>query len=338
MSTNFAVSFNNASSTVGTNGYTTGSGSLTLTTGGGARFPALTSGQIMRVTVSQAAYAYSPTATTANYTIYTATGISGDTITGLALSTSEGQTQVDRNYSAGDVVEIRVTAGTLNDMQTAISGITGAVGSSGNVQFNNSGAFGAISSTSFLSTTGSGQLQLPGNVTFQDWHDTSSSWDHACWINMPTPAPGTAGGTNGGPSGIGSGGVGANAWIAYAAGSGQWFSDANAGDICSRNVKARLLLGCTTGYSQIQVTSSTVNFNSPTTSTVAITVNGLSGQSVDLQQWKNSSGTVLTNVHDDGSIGLPAIANASAANNSLFWDTINSKLCYKDPSGNLHEI
>ncbi len=44
------------------------------------------------------------------------------------------------------------------------------------------------------------------------------------WINL----------TTNGPSGIGSGGAGANAWVAYAYSAGMWLSDAQAGDICYR--------------------------------------------------------------------------------------------------------
>lgn len=53
------------------------------------------------------------------------------------------------------------------------------------------------------------------------------------WIDMPTAHA----------SGIGHGGAGANAWIAYAAGAGNWFSNSSAGDICFRSTTNGLLLG-----------------------------------------------------------------------------------------------
>jgi len=46
-----------------------------------------------------------------------------------------------------------------------------------------------------------------------------------------------------GPSGIGSGGPGANAWIAYASFNGAWFTDASIGDITYRNSNGKLLFG-----------------------------------------------------------------------------------------------
>ena len=69
-----------------------------------------------RITVIQQAYAYLPTVTLANLTIYMATGKSVDSLTGVTAF--KGTT--DRNYNAGDVFDIRVTAGTINDIQTAL--------------------------------------------------------------------------------------------------------------------------------------------------------------------------------------------------------------------------
>ena len=73
-----------------------------------------------------------------------------------------------------------------------------------------------------------------------DGQATMASWftgNTAHWINLPTT----------GPSGIGSGGAGVNPWVSYAAASGQWFSDASAGDICYRNTGGKLLFGISTG-------------------------------------------------------------------------------------------
>lgn len=61
-----------------------------------------------------------------------------------------------------------------------------------------------------------------------------SSGFNGAWIDIPA---------NAGASGIGSGGAGANAWIAYVAVNGQWFSDAQAGDIAYRNTMGSLRLG-----------------------------------------------------------------------------------------------
>jgi hypothetical protein len=50
-----------------------------------------------------------------------------------------------------------------------------------------------------------------------------------------------------GPTAIGHGGAGANVWIGYAAGSGQYFTNAAEGDIVYRNGGGKLLFGNTAG-------------------------------------------------------------------------------------------
>jgi len=64
-----------------------------------------------------------------------------------------------------------------------------------------------------------------------------SNWSNGlgAWIDIPTVA--------GTPSGIGSGGIGYNAWIGYAGNTNQWFMNSALGDICYRNTAGRLLFG-----------------------------------------------------------------------------------------------
>ena len=63
------------------------------------------------------------------------------------------------------------------------------------------------------------------------------------WIDMPTS----------GASGIGSGGAGSNAWLAYASGVGFWFSDSQVGDVCYRNaVGHNILMGIDNGGGNAQ--------------------------------------------------------------------------------------
>jgi hypothetical protein len=95
---------------------------LTLAAGGGAMFPSLSAGQWYRITVIQWQKAYSPSATIVNYTIYRATAVSGDTLT--IAGPIEGTT--DRNNALGDVVEVRVTAGTIGDLQGAVGALEAA--------------------------------------------------------------------------------------------------------------------------------------------------------------------------------------------------------------------
>jgi len=53
------------------------------------------------------------------------------------------------------------------------------------------------------------------------------------WVNMPTT----------GPSGIGSGGVGVDAWLAYCSIANNWFAGSAVGDIAIRNTTGRILFG-----------------------------------------------------------------------------------------------
>ena len=74
------------------------------------------------------------------------------------------------------------------------------------------------------------------------------------------------------------------------------------------------------------------------TSTPGLVVDGLSSQTADLQEWRNSTPTVLTRIRADGSIALPTLADSSAVNSSLYFSSTTSKLCYKDSSGTLHAV
>jgi spore coat polysaccharide biosynthesis protein SpsF (cytidylyltransferase family) len=121
----FAVPKNNVSTTVGPTGYVAGSGSLTLVPGGGSAFPALSAGQFARVTVIRAAFAQVPSAGSDTYTVFKVTGVAGDVLT--IGGTLEGT--LDRGYTAGDIVEMRITAGTIDDVQVALGTPFGASGS-----------------------------------------------------------------------------------------------------------------------------------------------------------------------------------------------------------------
>jgi hypothetical protein len=73
----------------------------------------------------------------------------------------------------------------------------------------------------------------------------AAAFQSGTWIDLPTT----------GPSGIGSGGVGQNPWVAYAASNGQYFGSASAGDICYRNTSGRLLLGTNSTQHNVAITS-----------------------------------------------------------------------------------
>ena len=161
--TTFDTALNNVRSTLGA-AYAPGSGSMTLAAGGGAQFGAAFP---LRVTViTQATYRTS----SETLGIYQAAGIAGDTLTGTAAI--EGTT--DRAYSAGDIVEMRWTAGAATAIQGAVSaietdativrtsntyaspawltGITGAI-ISGNIAGNAAGITGSITEAQVTNLT-----------------------------------------------------------------------------------------------------------------------------------------------------------------------------------------
>lgn len=113
--------------------------------------------------------------------------------------------------------------------------------SSGNLLYNTGKTFtisaSAISanSASFSSQTVTGtatvgELDVPGGVSGSMQIYT---WPgQGVWINFPSS----------GVSGIGDGGLGVNAWIAKAAGAGNWFNDSVVGSICYRAATGKSLL------------------------------------------------------------------------------------------------
>ena len=61
-----------------------------------------------------------------------------------------------------------------------------------------------------------------------------------------------------GPSGVGSGGPGINPFFAYVAGAGNWFTDAQPGDVAYRNVSGKLLFGNTSFNAGMALSNSTL--------------------------------------------------------------------------------
>ena len=100
---------NNVSGLTLASNYTAGTGSFTLSSGG-SLFPAAP----CRMTVITAA-TYQTSSET--LTIYEVTGVSSNTIT--VSGAIEGT--IDRNYSIGDKVNLRLTAGAVNDLNTAVA-------------------------------------------------------------------------------------------------------------------------------------------------------------------------------------------------------------------------
>ena len=71
-------------------------------------------------------------------------------------------------------------------------------------------------------------------ITGQTLNITSWNNNGGVWLNFPTSST---------PSGIGTGGVGGNAWVASVGSNGQWFNDSHAGDLAYRNSLGNILIG-----------------------------------------------------------------------------------------------
>ena len=117
MSFAFAVAKDAVRTTV--QSYVPGSGSLTVASGTGQLFPVPTpTAPILFTVITTATYATYPE----NYATYQATGISGDTLTGLTLISG-----IDNAWGVGAIVEMRTCAKHLNDL-AAQSGTGGGGG------------------------------------------------------------------------------------------------------------------------------------------------------------------------------------------------------------------
>ena len=93
-------------------------------------------------------------------------------------------------------------------------------------------------------------LNTTNRLNIANWFSNT-----AIWIDIPTS----------GPSVIGSGGVGTgSAWIAYAAGAGNWFTDSQVGDIAYRNTSGKLLFGNTSGAAGMALSGNNLGIGTTT--------------------------------------------------------------------------
>jgi hypothetical protein len=306
MATNFAVPGNNVSTTVGATYTHTGSfpQSLTLAAGTGSKFPTLTGSQFYRVTVCQVAFAYSPTASTSNYTIYNATLATSPADTLTLHSVMEGTT--DRDYAIGDIVEIRVTAGTLSDIHTAVNNIE-------------SSGTGVVVGHPVSSGTNNSVLYVDGSGNLAD---SGPTWNGSSFV-VNGPA-----------------------------------SDTNVFNICTNSSNSNTLTLTRNAFTQKNVNQHYPVYTGAPSTTDPVWTYGQHSSSGNFyfSSWDPTNGfiqffqmtpgtgvqfgnTALVTIRGDGSIVPVTMANASAANNSLFIDSSSSnQLCWKDGSGGLHHL
>ena len=120
MATTFASVLNNASTTLSAP-YISGLGAIKIAPGDGAKFPVLIGSNYYRVTILRAGMAYNPSVTPNDFTIYQMVPAASPVDTLILQATLE--TTIDRPYSIGDIVQARITSGTLSDIHHAINAV-----------------------------------------------------------------------------------------------------------------------------------------------------------------------------------------------------------------------
>ena len=63
-----------------------------------------------------------------------------------------------------------------------------------------------------------------------------------------------------------------------------------------------------------------------------------SSQSVDITQWTNNSGTLLSAIAKNGAFKPASLADSAAENNTVYYSTTQSKLVYKDSGGTVNVL
>lgn len=166
----------------------------------------------------------------------------------------------------------------------------------------------------------SSNLTSFSNVTFGGGA-TISSWSlGGTWINLPTT----------GPSGLGTGGPGANPFLAYVNSAGNWFTNSVTGDTAYRNTSGRLLFGNSTGNFSMSVSNNQIsmlgtlsNFNNVSLSSNLVVGSNLSVTGVvtsSVTTFSSNTSVFASNAAVFGSNNFAFSSNASvfASNTAVF--------------------
>jgi hypothetical protein len=259
--------------------------------------------------------------------------ISRNNLGGGALSVANGGTNLT-SFTKGDIMVatgattlVKLAVGTDGQVITAdaaqASGIKWATPAGGGgaetdpLSIHNQYTYQTGAAANIKSLTVKDTLWMPGGDSYIVEFPASGSGSN--WINMST----------GGASGIGTGGVGQDAWIAYAKFSGQYFPDATAGSIVYRSKTANLYFGVGTGTAtsvmQIMNSSATVRITKAGSTIIYDTSAGkplvvdASGNVIGRGYWygggAGGSGTVTTVsvVSANGFAGTVATATTTPA-------------------------
>lgn len=69
-----------------------------------------------------------------------------------------------------------------------------------------------------------------------------------------------------------------------------------------------------------------------------VVVKQVSGQTSNLQEWQNASGTALCSISESGAFQPISLADSSAPNNSIYYSSTANKLVYKNSSGTVNNL
>jgi len=181
----------------------------------------------------------------------------------------------------------------------------------------------AIAGTDKFIIGSTGTIDLVGTVTagttnkikLMDWTNQGS------WIDIPV--------VSGKASGIGSGGIGVNAWVAYAGVAQQWFSNSSAGDICYRNTGGRLLFGNTGGNAAMSMYNNNIGIGT-VTPTATLDVLGTNNTTAAARFINLGSGS-----QNSKGIVVQAGANTSASFIADFQNYSGASQLYVRGDGNI---
>ncbi len=89
---------------------------------------------------------------------------------------------------------------------------------------------------------------------------------------------------------------------------------------------------------RISTTTQIGLFTCTSASLKGLVVKAAASQSAALQEWQDSSGTLLSCIRPNGGIGIVSLADSAAANSTLYYSTTQSKLVWKDAGGTVNVL
>jgi hypothetical protein len=279
--------------------------------------------------------------------------VGASTITDAATVQIDGAPVAGTNATITNSIALRVLTG-----QSAGRGlvIQGAASQSANLQEwrNSSGTILGFVNTSSLSFSknvstaesfGSG-ANASKSSSVAVGYNSASTGGFSCAVGSSSTASSgnaTAVGTNSSASGASSTTLGA-----YATSSNSYSiaigaaSNASANrSICiggniTNSVENSVKIGDTSNV--LNAFYGTLQTYMPNATTIGSIIRGAASQTANLQEWQDSSGSVLSAILPNGAIQPATLADASAANNSIYYSSTQSKLVYKNSAGTVNVL